>query len=168
MEKNFSYTIPEGEHKGKTLWSGRYATAVAYVFCKDNGNTYILADKRGIGAPTYHHYWNVPCGYIEKGEDGFQAAARECYEETGIVIPPYKFELLTAECNANENNVNLIYYTITNNLYYLNRDKINQWGGEENEVEDINWINIKDIYKYKWAFKQDRRIEECISTGLLS
>ena len=27
--KNFSYTIKEGEHKGETLWSGRYCAVLA-------------------------------------------------------------------------------------------------------------------------------------------
>lgn len=35
--------------------------------------------------------------------------------------------------------------------------------GEKNEVEKIQWIPIRDIEKYKWAFNHKQRITEAIS-----
>ena len=93
--KNFSYTITEGEHAGKTLWSGRYCAVAAFVFCKfpDSG-WHVLANKRGPGTPNYQGYWNCPCGYLEGDETGPQGCMRETYEETGVNIPEDMFKLV--------------------------------------------------------------------------
>ena len=61
--KNWSYTIKEGEHTGKTLWSGRYCAVAAFVFCKIFGTWCVLANKRGSGTPNYQGYWNCSCGF---------------------------------------------------------------------------------------------------------
>ena len=70
--KNWSYTITDKEHPhyGETLWSGRYCTCTAFVLLIDRTDrVFILANKRGSGAPDYQGYWNCPCGYIEADED---------------------------------------------------------------------------------------------------
>ena len=90
--KNWSYTIKEGEHKGVTLWSGRYCAVAAFVFCKLKGEWCILANQRGKGTPDYQGYWNCVCGYLEADESAEQGCAREVYEETGVKINPNKFK----------------------------------------------------------------------------
>ena len=50
MQRNWSYTIKEGEHKGKTLWSGRYCAVCAIVLYLDPILGWmILLNKRGSG-----------------------------------------------------------------------------------------------------------------------
>lgn len=51
--KNWSYTITEGEHKGKTLWSGRYCAVSAFIFCKFPDGWKVLANQRGKGTPDF-------------------------------------------------------------------------------------------------------------------
>lgn len=54
--RNWSYTIEEGEHAGKTLWSGRYCAVAAFAFCKIKGEWCVLANQRGEGTPDFQGY----------------------------------------------------------------------------------------------------------------
>lgn len=48
IEKSYSYTIPEGPHKGETLWNGRYCAVSCVVLAKEkDGKWYVLINKRG-------------------------------------------------------------------------------------------------------------------------
>nr|DAW84447.1 MAG TPA: SORL reductase-like protein [Caudoviricetes sp.] len=53
MIKNWCYKITEGEHAGKTLWSGRYRAVAAFAFCKIHGVWHVLANQRGEGTPRF-------------------------------------------------------------------------------------------------------------------
>lgn len=169
MEKNWSYTIQEGEHKGITLWSGRYCTVCAIILCTINtdGKTFILSDKRGTGAPDFKGLWNLPCGFIEKGENGAQAASREAFEETGVFIYPSDFEFLNVETNPNtSNNGNItLRYISRLNRKVLPSVKFNSFnGGEQNEVEEIQWIPLNEIEHYSWAFHHKELIYKVLDT----
>lgn len=172
MERNWSYTIPDGEHEGITLWSGRYCTVCAIVLCRavqtDNRcwKWYILANKRGIGAPDFKGYWNLPCGFIEKGETGEQAASRETLEETGVFRYPTDFKFLNADTDpsiSNNGNITLNYTSIfqRNNLPTI-KSGIDTFGSEINEVAEVKWIPIDDIDNYKWAFHHKELIDKTI------
>lgn len=158
--KNWSYTITEGEHAGKTLWSGRYCAVAAFVFLIDEGKVYILANKRGSGTPDYQGYWNCPCGFIEADESAEEACSREVLEETGYKIPANKFKLFGVETEpekCNNGNITLRYRTIVEKDELEN---INTLSGEENEVDEIKWIPINEIDNYLWAFGHKERINE--------
>ena len=50
--------------------------------CIFRGDTVLLVQR---GKPPYLGSWNLPGGSIERGERAIDAAAREVFEETGIV-----------------------------------------------------------------------------------
>ena len=115
-EKNFSYTIPDGEHKGVTLWSGRYCCVTAFVFLVIGKECYILANKRGLGTPDFQGLWNCPCGFIEGDESAEEACAREVLEETGVKINPNRFVLHSVQTDpevCNDGHVTLRYCLFT-------------------------------------------------------
>lgn len=157
--RNWSYTIKEGEHAGTTLWSGRYCAVSAFIFCYINDEWHILANKRGSGTPDYQGYWNCPCGFLEADESAKEGCAREVREETGYNIPANEFKLVEVETDpakCNNGNVTLRHIVI---LHYI-PDSVPTEGGEENEVDEIKWMPISQIDKYKWAFNHKDRIEE--------
>lgn len=179
MERNWSYTIKEGEHAGKTLWSGRYCAVCAIILCQaytENSHGvkelkwHILANKRGSGTPDFQGLWNMPCGFMERGESGEQAATREAEEETGVFIYPKDFEFWSVETDPNtSNNGNVtLRYIARIHRAELPTLKITSElvGGEKDEVETIKWIPLTDIEKYKWAFHHKeliyKGIEECL------
>ena len=166
--KNWSYTIKEGEHAGKTLWSGRYCAVAAFVFCKIGDVWCVLANKRGDGAPDFQGYWNCPCGFLDM-ETLEEACSRETFEETGVKIDPSRWCIFGVESDpavCNNGNVTHRFMTI---LEY-GRDNIStsmeavlNGDGEQDEVTAINWIPISTISNYKWAFNHEQRIIEAIS-----
>lgn len=167
MSKNFSYTIKEGEHKGKTLWSGRYCAVAAFIFCKlPEVGWSVLANQRGEGTPDYQGYWNCPCGFLEADENAKQACSRETFEETGVKIPACMFNFIEAETDpaiCNNGNVTLRHYAV---LPYGGIDisvykrVVLEAGGEKDEVEMIGWIPMNKIDEYNWAFNHLDRIKE--------
>lgn len=171
--KNWSYTIPEGEHKGKTLWSGRYCAVSAFVFCEFPDGWKILANKRGVGTPDYQGKWNAPCGYLEADENATQGCAREVYEETGVEISPSRFQFIYVETEpelCNNSNVSLRYISI---LHYgldnvsISKEAVLNGEGEKDEVESIAWISIRDIDNYEWAFDHLNVIKEIVHSYVI-
>nr|DAN03419.1 MAG TPA: ADP-ribose pyrophosphatase [Bacteriophage sp.] len=166
--RNWSYTIKEGEHAGKTLWSGRYCAVAAFAFCKIKGEWCVLANQRGSGTPDFQGYWNCPCGFLDM-EKAEEACSREAFEETGVKIDPSKWALFGVETDpehCNNGNVTLRYMTI---LKYgkdnvsTSMEAVLNGDGEKNEVKTIQWVPVRDISKYKWAFNHEDRILEAIS-----
>ena len=165
MEKNWSYKIPDGPHAGTTLWSGRYCAVAAFVFkCKD-GSWSVLANKRGSGTPDYQGCWNAVCGFLEADETAQECCSREIFEETGYIIEPEKFlQVYTQTDPETSNNGNVTLRHIA--IYFEEEEpsKGEAKGGEKNEVDEVRWIPICDIYNYKWAFNHEAVILELFST----
>lgn len=172
---NWSYTIKEGEYKGKTLWSGCYTAVAAFIFNFENGVWYVLANKRGSGTPDFQGYWNCPCGFLEDYESGEMACAREVREECGYDIPPNMFHFCgtvdTRPEHRNNGNITLRY------ICYLDESSIDSmWtdvrpkGGEENEVADVDWIPLDGLDEYDWAFGHEetiKKMKECLIKAML-
>lgn len=152
MEKNWSYKITEGEHAGKTLWSGRYCAVAGFVFRRIEGIWCVLANKRGSGTPDYQGCWNAVCGFLEANEDAKHGCSREIFEETGYEIKPEKFlEVYTHTdpftCNNGNVTIRHIAIVFENEI----QRKVPE-GGEQNEVDEVKWIAVDQIFNYKWAF----------------
>ena len=161
MEKNWSYKITEGEHAGKTLWSGRYCAVAGFVFRRIEGIWSILANKRGTGTPDFQGCWNAPCGFLEANEDAQHGIAREVQEETGYKIKPEKFlQVFTQTDPETSNNANVTIRHIAIAFEHELEPPIKLSGGEENEVEEVRWIAIDQIDNYKWAFDHANIIKD--------
>lgn len=159
--KNFSYTITEGEHAGKTLWSGRYCAVAAFVFCKfpDSG-WHVLANKRGPGTPNYQGYWNCPCGYLEGDETGPQGCMRETYEETGVNIPEDMFKLVGVATDPKVDKNVTLQYMVVINYGEMSISVSNNHSPEEDEVETVSWIALDKVDTSEWAFNHNNIIKE--------
>jgi ADP-ribose pyrophosphatase YjhB (NUDIX family) len=161
MEKNWSYTIPDGPHAGKTLWSGRYCAVAGFVFRRIEGIWSVLANKRGSGTPDYQGCWNAVCGFLEANESAEQGCSREVFEETGYEIKPEKFlQVFTHTDPETSNNANVTIRHIAIFFEHELGNRKQSEGGEENEVDAVRWIPIEDIMDYTWAFNHEKIIHE--------
>lgn len=86
--------------------------------------------------------WCYPCGWMNVGEEIFQAAMREVYEETGLKIVPKK--IIDVITKGPDKYPDIIHYQI--NLI-IESDKIN-----DNELIKLNyehstygWFNNDDV-----------------------
>ena len=157
--KNWNYTIKEGEHKGKTLWSGRYCSVCAIVlhYSQEKG-WMILLNKRGSGTPDFQHMWNITSGYIEAYETAQQACSREVLEECHVFIEPRKFNLLKVETNpkdCNDGNVTLRFIAFADSMKFCVTNKV----GEKDEVEGCNYFTLDEALKLELAFNHKEIIE---------
>lgn len=157
--KNWSYKIKEGDHKGITLWSGRYCSICAIVlhYSQEKG-WMILLNKRGSGTPNFQHMWNITSGYIEADETAQQASSREVMEECHVYIEPKKFNLLKVETNpkdCNDGNITLRFLAFTDSMKFCVTNKV----GEKDEVEDCNYFTFDDALKLDLAFNHKEIIE---------
>ena len=157
--KNFQVNSKEDNQK---YWISRSCAVAMFLFSRDKfGNLCILANKRGTGTPDFQGYWNCPCGYIDFDETGEDAVCREIMEETGYVITPEvpKFVEVETSPKANKQNITLRYTAL---VPYKLLSQVKPIGGEDNEVEEVKWIDIRKLNNYKWAFNHNKIIERII------
>lgn len=142
----------------KGPWFSRSCAVCLMVSTKIDGHYCILANQRGVGAMDYKGYWNMPCGYLDYNETLEEAAARECFEETGIKISPNRVQFMFFDSDPKQNRQNVVFfYSVC-----LNSDddiKLSTANMEENEVENLKWIPLADIDNYQWAFDHDSIIK---------
>lgn len=157
--KNFKITAKEDN---KEYWISRSCAVAMFVFSIINGKLSVLANKRGSGTPDYQGYWNCPCGYLDWDETLIDAAKREVLEETGYEIDNFTFLGINDSINENKQNITVRFYS-----FVLNPTKSDFTGGEENEVSEIKWIPVNELYKYDWAFNHDDIISNIVKNGFI-
>lgn len=159
-KKNKSWTLVDEAGKEQTIWESRSMASAVFVFTKDvEGHWRVLGIRRGSGCQDYQGYWCCPCGYLDYNETLVQAAARECREETGIILPALQMRLYKYTDNPSENrqNITALHYAILKNgLDY----SITQKWNEKDEVDEIGWIRVDQLDKKSWAFDHNLTIKE--------
>lgn len=145
---------------GKVYWVSRSMAVTGFVFKRIGLKMFVLVNKRGEGAPDFKHHWNCPCGYLDYNETTKEAVSREVREETGIDITPQRFIFTTYRDNPeteNRQNVTFRFYTV------LSKNEGNTFSldeSEENEVEEVKWIEVKNVQNYLFAFNHSKAIKE--------
>lgn len=168
MRKNIPYEVKTEDGKDRIVYDGRYACICGIVIAIEENTSYVLANKRGPGCPDKVGLWNCPCGYLDAGS-AEENVSREIYEETGAKISPDKFTLVGLSDTGKERNVTLRYAAILNEgrIETLTPEQLKDLGGEENEVSEVKWIDIRFIDKYKWAFNHDHVIHGLLADILM-
>lgn len=162
-KQNKSYDID-----GEKVWVPRSPALVGVVIANYKNDDYVLIGERGTGAADNRGKWNLPCGYLDRDENGVEGIYREIWEETGVYIPRIikNNEILkndmedqpfyvNTDIRENRQNISLSYglYFKTDKL-----PKLSDKNSEPDEVGDIKWVKISDLGNYEFAFKHDRRI----------
>lgn len=155
----------------KEYWVSRSVAVIAFLIAKDKyNNAYVLTVKRGKGTPDpeFVGAYCAPCGYLDYDETTVEAAARELKEETGIELSTSLFKLVEVNSDpASDKRQNVCFeYLIAPNLSELSKEELEKRftiaNAEEEEVSSIQFINVKELDKYKWAFNHDSLIKELI------
>ena len=153
---------------GQMYWVHRNIAVASFIFKLDllekGAKFSILANKRGSGTPDNQGKWNCPCGYLDFDETLAEAAAREVYEECGLKIDPNELEMFAVndKPDSHMQNVTCRFMAVLNSAYNdVTIDKGE--GGEEDEVDDIQWIPVEDIDNYEWAYNHKEIIKKLMS-----
>jgi 8-oxo-dGTP pyrophosphatase MutT (NUDIX family) len=145
--KNFPVNVD-----GKEYWISRSNAVVGIIYKYENGEYYILANKRGKGCPDYVGKWNIPCGYVDYDENIFHAVSREIFEETGLNVPENHWSLWVVNSDPSDEKQTISFrFYATYGDYY---GELSTEHSEPDEVEEIKWIPFSEIENYEWAFNQ--------------
>ena len=106
----------------------------AVIFRKTNQDReYLLVLNKKPGAKGH---WGFPKGHTEQGENEYQTAAREIFEETGLLVVFYGNARAVSNYNPKENvNKDAVYFLAT-----LRNDKITL---QSSELAEFRWCNAQ-------------------------
>ena len=167
--KNFQIVSISGDK----YWISRsIAVAVAVYTIDEDGNYHILIEKRGEGCPDFVGCWCLPCGYVDWDETLEEAVIREVFEETGLDLKPYKEKIKLYNINSNpldNNHQNITARYLVQIPYRLMWDLCIKYeidsfsrGGEENEVENLTSVTLKDFSEFTYAWNHKFLINEIL------
>lgn len=146
-------------------WLSRSACVVTLVVAKVKGKHYVLASQRGKGTPDpeFVGSWNLCCGYLDYNETLREAATRELFEETGIIVHPD--ELVFYKVNDNpfddkRQNITFRYFHLLKCDYLPNTT--NNFS-EVDEVDEIAWIPVESVNNVNWAFNHKELVNEMLN-----
>lgn len=132
-------------------WFSRSCAVMACVFKKTNNEIYALVEQRGKGSADFHYAWCCPCGYVEFGMTAQEAISAEALQECGFRMDPKRLVPMGVNSLPTENRQNItIRYA-----YEANEDEdfdlTKAVGGEEDEVNDVQWIKIGKVENNKFV-----------------
>lgn len=163
-EKGGNFPI---KRNGKIYYVSRSVAVSMYAYCKDSrGMWCVLANQRGPGAPNNVGKWNVPCGYLDYGEDALHASIRECFEETGVKIPEDKPKMMGVNStpNGGSENVSIRFACVLDGT--IDDYPTSDANCEPGEVTDIQWIPLSNVKQYQWAFGMWHKVIDQAKTSL--
>ena len=162
MKENFKII---DKNTGKEYWISR---SMAVVTILEKGDKFLL-QRRGPGCPDNIGKLCCSCGYLNWGETLKQAAIRELYEETGLLIQerdikPWK--LIDDPKRDDRENVSLRFVaTIPEDLpVFLDTDTKSR-GGESGEVSELLWLTGEEILNMnpnEFAFNHQSMIKDLL------
>lgn len=160
--KNFPF-----EHDGQELWYSRSLACNAVIFRNNGDQVEVLACKRGNGCEFNKGLWNIPGGFIDFDEDSKQCAIRELKEETGVEIPYNQLMFVSLDTVPHGKRQTMV----ATHLGCFDYKVTEQWKftteySEPGEVELIKWIDVHNLYDYKWAPGQIKNIEHALNVFL--
>ncbi|MBO7508855.1 MAG: NUDIX domain-containing protein [Alphaproteobacteria bacterium] len=90
-------------------------------------------------SPHGHDTWAAPGGKLEPGEEPADCAARELSEETGIIIPPEKFQFI---CFTNDIYPDAHYITLH---YRVNNVTAVPHPMEPTKCAEWKWFDLNNL-----------------------
>lgn len=134
----------------KKIWDSR-SVAVCIMVQFDQG---FLVLKRGSHL-MHGGKWSMPCGYLDRDEDIYEAASRELYEETGLFIDSDRFrEIGFYEVVSNPDKDEL--QNVTFHFHIGVPKNIVKTDGKESISH--SWVTKTNIEDYEIVFNHDERI----------
>lgn len=141
-------TMTQDQWEKSVQWIG----IVAGCVIKQDGK-YLLVQEKQQKA---YGLWNVPAGYVDKGEAIEHAAIREVKEETGFIV-----EL--------DGLVGMYHENATRPLKYAYRARITggELKAEPDEILDVKWLTFDEVTELSetkklradWVFDAISRVE---------
>lgn len=116
--------------KDQYVAHGLVSKGSTYLFLRRRENRYLVGQ------------WDIPGGTVETGESPENAAVRECFEETGLVVTCG--ELITHYTNTDTEGRDLTFHTMTFRMNWKEEYTTNAIKISEEEHNAALWLSIDD------------------------
>lgn len=149
---------PEPRHKvfKKRLWR-----RTVHIWIINNKNQ-ILCQRRSLLKDMSPGKWEpAVTGHIGPDDNYFTGATRELFEETGLSISPNELTLFKIYKDDNFREYRGIFY-------YKWDGKLHEIKSEEDEVDEVKFINLTTLKKYLLYQKSSKWISPGYEKELLS
>lgn len=161
---------------GREIWLSRSSAVVVTIIIRDRHGDYkCLLVKRGPGCPDEVGRWVLPCGYVDWDETLGKAALRELFEETGVDFAEFHREneervvmdsfvdgqpwhVNSSPSDGKQNISNYFGAYIEFGPYDYHLPKLTSCHCEKDEVAELKWVDLKDLWRYDLGFNHDKRI----------
>ncbi len=146
---------------GKTLWHSRNVAVCSCVIRtnpKDDTKIQVLAIKRG-SAVSHTGKYCFPCGYLDWAESVEDAAVREIYEESGLIVDKKDLDFYDIDSNPEKFLQNVTIHFVH---YYVGNLEPSLENASENEAESVGWFDFDEAEKLEWAFDHKKRLTNLI------
>jgi 8-oxo-dGTP pyrophosphatase MutT (NUDIX family) len=131
--------MPQTEDQTDWEKTVEWVGIVAGCVVKNDADKYLLVQEK---KPKVYGLWNLPAGYVDKGETSEQAAIREAKEETGYDVTLGK-------------QIGLYHEHVGAPVKHIFSAQV--IGGEltikEDEILDVKWLSLEEIKALKSADK---------------
>lgn len=149
---------------GKELWHSRNVAVCAMVIRPnpdDDSKLQVLIGRRGKDV-TDSGLWCMPCGYLDWDETIYEAARREIFEETNLLVDLESLELAEVDSRPEKARQNV---TVHFNCFALETEGHDLTPKNFGEVEEILWMDLGDEDDFEWAFDHKERVSSLIVNG---
>lgn len=146
---------------GQQVWKSRNvatATIVMRANPLDTSKLQVIGVKRGPKG-TDIGLWCFPCGYLDYNETVEEAAIREVFEESNILLDKGDLDFYHLDSNPEKKlqNVTVHFQAFYNPKEGEVEQEISSKNAESGEVEEVRWIDVEDIEGLEWAFDHKER-----------
>lgn len=145
---------------GETIFNSRASAVCVRFMLIIDGVQYCLVTRRAKDMPN-GGLWCLPCGYLDFGETRLEAARRELYEETGLIVDLSHFKKVeTVDDPARDDlqNITTHYDIIIVQSPWMLKYLEDQLDFQEEEVEEGGFKTRAEIAKLDFAFNHKKRI----------
>lgn len=169
---------------GKEVWDSRSVAVVGMILMRHEGENYVIIGKRGPALPNEIGRWCMPCGYLDKNETCEEAVVREVWEESGFNVYksmeqyniihdqmhfPWKINSIP-EGDLQTVSMHYALYLSSEANMYRDVASLPELTFEHNkhagEVDDVRWVNVKNLWEYDICFNHDSTINVFIANLL--
>ena len=105
-----------------------------------NSRNEVLIQQRSSNKKSDPNKWGLCAGHVDSGEDVFDSALRETYEEVGLELKKEDLIFIDKELVKKDNNSHFNY------MYYCLCDwDVSKFTIQKEELNEVKWIGINEL-----------------------
>lgn len=134
-----NYSLPRDEVHEKNLWHRHVS---CWIMNKDGK---ILLQQRSLLKKRNPGIWSKTGGHVDSGEEVFDAAKREVFEEIGLKVDDDNNIITLATYKSKDPTKNFYVY----NYVFISDLKEDEYVLQKEEVDQVKYFEIEELEEFK-------------------